>query len=445
MKTSRRELFRVGCSGLAAVSIGSTLPAFVAKMAFASPAANPKISNDNILVVVQLSGGNDGLNTVIPYADDAYHKARPTIGIKDRYIKLNQALALNPGMSAFKDLYDSGNLAIINGCGYPKPNRSHFESMHIWHTADPENGTGNGWLGHYIDHCIRGTSTTSISPMTAVNIGAELPQALVADSAAVPSIQSIDDYHVKTEDATNPLDAKTEDQIIRDLNAVRSQSPALEFLSRQATNAIISTDQVRKLAAGYKADAEYPYGLGAKLKLIAQLISGEFGTKVFYCETGGFDTHANQPGQHEQLWGNVTKSIAAFHKDIAAKGYAGKVTIMCFSEFGRRIGQNDSYGTDHGTAGPMFVIGDKLRPGIYGAYPSLTDTDSGDLKYTTDFRRVYATMLDNWLNADSRKVLNNSFEPVAFINGMKPTTRPSNNSKGGFDGDLPAGDGMMKM
>jgi len=401
-QTTRREVLSVGLTGLAAVSVGASVPTFVSKMAFAAPAANPNVSNDNILVVVQLSGGNDGLNTVIPVGNDAYYKARPVIGLKQRTLTLTDGFALNPGMIAFKEMYDQGQLAIVNGCGYPSPNRSHFTSMHIWHTADPQGGTGNGWLGHYLDHQLRG----STNPMKAVNIGAELPQALVADSAPVPSIQSVDEFRVKTDEATR-FDAKTEEQIIKDLNAVRAQSPALEFLSRQATNAIVSTEQVRKLANGYKPDAEYPYNLGQKLKLIAQLISGEFGTKVFYCEVGGFDTHANQNGGHEQLLANVTKSIQAFHKDLAAKGYGDKVTVMCFSEFGRRIGQNDSYGTDHGTAGPMFVSGAKVKSGMYGLYPSLTETDNGDLKYTTDFRRVYATVLDGWLNSDSTKVLGN--------------------------------------
>jgi uncharacterized protein (DUF1501 family) len=440
MTTSRRELMRVGLSGLTAVSIASTLPAFVGKMAFAAPAASPNLSNDNILVVVQLSGGNDGLNTIIPASNDTYLKARPVIGQKTRTLKITNDIHLNPGLGAFNDLYDAGELAIINGCGYPQPNRSHFQSMHIWHTADPQGGAHGGWVGHYLDHCLRGSN-----PMRAVNIGAELPQALVADSAPVPSIQSVEDYRVKT-DYSSPFDAKTEQQIIRDLNAVRAQSPALEFLSREATNAIISTEQVKKLANGYKPDAEYPNNLGQQLKLIAQLISGEFGTRVFYCQVGGFDTHANQVGGHENLLRNVSQSIAAFHKDLGAKGYGDKVTVMCFSEFGRRIQENNSYGTDHGTAGPMFVSGAKVKAGIYGAYPSLTDTDNGDLKYTTDFRRVYATMLDGWLNADSTKVLNNRFEPLPLFASIKSSGKSIGGPAHFEAGESESSDGAkMKM
>ena len=189
----------------------------------------------------------------------------------------------------------------------------------------------------------------------------------------------------------------------------------MQYLSRQATNAIIEADEIRKVVAGYKPDAEYPGGLGQNLRLIAQLITGQFGTKLFYCQTGGFDTHANQVGQHERLLNNVAGSIQAFQKDLAAKGYGDKVTVMCFSEFGRRLNQNNSGGTDHGAAAPMFVAGGKVKGGLYGAYPSLTDLDDGDLKYTTDFRAVYATLLDKWLNADSDAVLKSRFGHLAFL------------------------------
>ena len=203
--------------------------------------------------------------------------------------------------------------------------------------------------------------------MKAVNIGSELPQALVADSAPVPSIQSVEDFQVKT-DPSSHFDAKLRDaDIIRDLNAVRKKLAAMQFFSRQATNAIIATEQVRKLTAGYKADAEYPQGFGQQLRLIAQIIAANFGTRLFYCQVGGFDTHANQVNGHENCCSKSPAAIAAFHKDIAAKGYGQKVTLMCFSEFGRRVTQNDSNGTDHGAAGPMFISGDGVKGGLYGA------------------------------------------------------------------------------
>jgi uncharacterized protein (DUF1501 family) len=411
MQTSRRDLLKVGLSGLGVVSLTASVPAFMSKFAFASPATNPSLSNDNILVVVQLSGGNDGLNTVIPTGNDAYMKSRPNIALKDRLHRLDDTCSLNPGLAPFKELFDDGRLAVINGCGYPNPNRSHFRSMEIWHTANPtDKYEASGWLGHYVDHVLRGSS----SLLSAVNIGPELPQALVADHSTVPSIQSIDDFRIRT-DPGAPQDAALKEQIIRELNRAKESSPALAYLTRQATNAIIEADQVRKVTAAYKPDADYPGGLGQQLKLIAQLITGNLGTKLFYCQTGGFDTHASQLGTHERLLNGVASAIRAFHQDMDKKGFGPKVTVMCFSEFGRRVTQNSSAGTDHGTAGPMFISGPKIKGGIYGAYPSLTDLDNGDLKYSTDFRRVYATLLDRWLNAESTSILKNKFERLAFL------------------------------
>jgi uncharacterized protein (DUF1501 family) len=411
MNTTRRDLLKVGLGGLGVVSLAGTMPAFLSKFAFAESVAGSKTSDDNILVVVQLSGGNDGLNTVIPTNQkDAYLKARPTIGLKDRLNTLDDNIALNPGLTPFKELFDAGKLAVINGCGYPQPNRSHFRSMEIWQTANPTSYEPTGWLGHYVDHVLRGTEGL----LKAVNIGPELPQALVADHEVIPSIQSIDDFRIRT-DPNTPFDAKMEEEIVRQLSAVKNEAPAMQYLSRQATNAIIEADQIRKVVANYKPDADYPYGLGQQLRLIAQLITGNFGTKLFYCQTGGFDTHANQLGQHERLLNNIAASIQAFQKDMDAKGLGKKVVVMCFSEFGRRVNQNNSAGTDHGAAAPMFVVGGQIKGGIYGSYPSLTDLDDGDLKYTTDFRRVYATLLDRWLNADASKILKNTFEPLAFL------------------------------
>jgi uncharacterized protein (DUF1501 family) len=413
---SRRDLLKVGLTGLSVVSLSGTLPAFMSQFAFGAPATNPSVSNDNILVVVQLSGGNDGLNTVVPYSNDVYHKARKNIGIKDRFHKLDDNLALNPGMTAFKKMFDDGKLAVINGCGYPEPSRSHFRSMEVWQTANPAESVPVGWLGHYLDHAIRGTSVDHGTDnfMRAINIGSELPQALVAEGPPVPSIGSIEDFRLRYDPASE-YDPKTADKILRDLNAMHQSTPALQFLSRQSTNAIIAADKMRSLK-GYKTDANYPYNsLGPQLRIIAQLISGNFGTKLFYCETGGFDTHANQTNGHEQTLKGVADSVSAFMDDLTAKGLGDKVTVMCFSEFGRRVQENDSNGTDHGAAGPMFIAGGRVKGGLHGAYPSLTDLDSGDLKYTTDFRRVYATLLDQWLNVDSTDVLKNRFEPMSIL------------------------------
>jgi len=413
MKTTRRELLKVGFTSAAAISLSQTIPTFVSNFALAEEkVAGSNVPADNILVIVQLSGGNDGLNTIVPTKDDTYYKARPNIGLKEKLHRLDDSFSLNPGMKAFKEMFDGGQLAVINGCGYPQPNRSHFRSMEIWQTGNPKEYEPCGWIGHYIDHAMKGSD----NPLKAMNIGNELPLAMVAEGAPVPSIQTIDDFRIKTDNLAG-VDPKRQEQIIAELNAVQDVSPAMQFLSRQATNAIVSTREVRKLK-DYKQDAEYPNGLGAQLRLIAQIISGNFGTRVYYCQTGGFDTHANQLGGHENLLRNVSESIRAFHKDLAAKGVGDKVTVMCFSEFGRRVAQNNSSGTDHGAAGPMFVSGAKVKGGVFGTHPSLTDLDDGDLKYTTDFRRVYAGILENWLNVDSAAVLKNKFEALKLFAGQ---------------------------
>jgi uncharacterized protein (DUF1501 family) len=404
-------MLKVGLTGLSVVSLANSMPAFLTRFARAETGVSPDQSNDNNLVVVQMSGGNDGLNTVIPVGNDAYHKARPKIGLKDGTHKLTDDFALNPGMGGFKELFDAGKLAIVNGCGYPSPNRSHFRSMEIWQTANPKKSESVGWLGHYIDHCLKG----STSPVKAINIGSETPQTLVAESGPVPSITSLRDFGIRV-DGSTPSDAKAAEKMIRDFSTEQEKTPALQFLSRQATNALISGDQIRKLAADYKPDANYPYqGLGQNLKLVAQLINANMGTRLYYCNTGGFDTHANEVPAQEQALSAVSQAIATFMKDITAKGWDKKVTVMCFSEFGRRVKQNDSNGTDHGAAGPMFLVGGKVKGGLHGAYPSLTDLTDGDLKYTTDFRSVYATLVDNWLNGDSVQVLSGKFATMSLF------------------------------
>ncbi len=412
MKTTRRNLLKVGLGALPVISMSGTIPAFVSQMAFAEQAKRPDLSNDNILVVLQLTGGNDGLNTVIPFADDAYFKARPRIGVaKQNVVVLNDHFGLNPGLAPLKELFDQGHLAVINGCGYPSPSRSHFRSMEIWHTANPKSSQTVGWLGHYLDHAARGGT----GPVLALNIGTELPQALVNEGAPVPSIDKLDDFRLKS----NPASAqgKLEREIVMELNkAADEQSPARKFLARQATNAILATEKVHQVSQNDPSNVFYGYeGVGPQLQMISSLIAANTGTRLYYLQANGFDTHASQPETHQRLLNQVAQALAAFHQDMSKKGLADKVMVMAFSEFGRRVAENSSQGTDHGAAAPMFVLGGKTKAGVHGKMPSLTDLDDGDLKFTTDFRRVYATILDKWLNADSEKVLGGKFDPIAFL------------------------------
>ncbi|MEM6560183.1 MAG: DUF1501 domain-containing protein [Planctomycetota bacterium] len=410
---TRRDFMKVGLGGLGMLSLGGATPLFVPKFAHAEQAVGSAVSNDNVLVVVQLSGGNDGLNTLIPVGNDDYKKSRPKIALADGLHQLDDTWALNPGMNAFKSMFDDGKLAIVNACGYPKQNRSHFESMAIWHSADPSLNDTRGWLGHYLDHISRGTQSEALS---AVNIGSELPQALVTDGAPAPSINRLQDFSVALDNRTN-FDKGLERELIEQFTQAEYENPRAEFFAKQANNAIISADEIRKVAESYQPDANYPGGLGERLKLIARLIAGNFGTRVFYCQMGGFDTHANQVQQHQNLLAQLSNSVKAFYTDLEAKGLDSKVTTMVFSEFGRRVKQNDSQGTDHGAAGPMFVVGPKVKPGLHGAAPSLAadDLDKGDVKFTTDFRRVYSTLLRDWLNVDPSEVLSGEYENLPLF------------------------------
>ena len=409
--TSRRELLKVGLGALPVISMAGSMPAFVPQMAFAQQMRRPGQANDNILVGLQLTGGNDGLNTVIPLGDDAYHRSRPKIGLRDSQFKLDKHFALNPSLGLLKNIYDQGHLAIVNGCGYPKPNRSHFRSMEIWHTGNVNAPQPTGWLGHFLDHAARG----GLAPVFPMNIGTELPQALVGEGTPVPSIERLEDFRLKS--GSKSRQAVLEREIVMEMNkSTEEQSTAQRFLARQATNAIVATAKVHTLTQG--GGGGFFYGneaLGRQMQLVANLIAANSGTRLFYLQFGSFDTHAGQPEMHQRLFMQLSQALYAFHEDLKQRGMIDKVSVMCFSEFGRRVAENSSGGTDHGAAAPVFVMGGKVKGGLHGTMPSLTDLDDGDLKYTTDFRRVYATLLDKWLNADSGKVLGAKFETVGFM------------------------------
>ena len=407
-RTSRRSLLKVGLSSAAVVSMAHTMPSFVSQFAFAQQPKSAKLSNDNVLVVIQLTGGNDGLNTVIPYADPAYVKSRPKLTLAKSHHRLDDRFGLHPAMIGLKQLFDQGQLAVIHGCGYPEPNRSHFRSMEIWHTANPKSAQATGWLGHFIDHAARG----GLAPVNALNIGSELPLALVNEGSPVPSIEKLEDFTLRS---TN---SEAQRKLLRELNAVKesADAPALKYLSRQATNAILAADKLDEVAKQNSTGFYYGYEtLGRQLQIISNLIAANAGTRLFYAQINGFDTHSSQANSHQQLLAQVSQAISGFHQELTAKGLNDKVMVMCFSEFGRRVAENSSAGTDHGAAAAMWVTGGKVKGGLHGKPPSLTDLDDGDLKYTTDFRRVYATLLERWLNADSTKVLGGKFEPVEFI------------------------------
>lgn len=409
--------------GLVMISAASTVPLFLQRSAFGL--SNPwdvmltssiaGVPQDHVLVVVQLGGGNDGLNTVVPWGNDDYYRNRPGINIAaNDVLKIKDAdgYGLHPSLADLMALYDEGLVATIHGVGYPNPNRSHFTSMDIWHTADPQRPTGNGWLGRYFDAACAGTPDPNIG----IAIGREAPLAMTGKEVTAVSFENPSLFQWMGEEVEGSLE-KPYDEVNRagELQGVDPNSQ-LGFLTRTALDAQVASDQILS-AVRRPSTADYPgNALAQQLRMVAAMIGGGLPTRVYYVTLGGFDTHAGQPGTHANLLTQFATSMRAFYEDLKAQGNADRVLTMTFSEFGRRVRQNASAGTDHGTAAPMFLMGPMVKPGVHGAHPSLTDLDAGDLKFTLDFRSVYATVLEKWLGADSRKILGSTFRPAAILN-----------------------------
>jgi uncharacterized protein (DUF1501 family) len=436
---TRREFLRTSVLGGA---LSWSVPAFLANTfsamhADAADSATQTATgrDSNILVILQMAGGNDGLNTVVPYNNDHYYRARPRLALADdRILKINDEIGLHENLGGFKDLYDAGQLSIIQGVGYPNPNRSHFRSTEIWQTAaDAEKIESSGWLGRYFDNTCSGCD-----PTIAVNIGRQMPQAFQAKHPVGVSLESPQSYRFisrekgktgeMTEESYRKLNepdgemAENADNAGSTIGAIHGsvQSPgsALDFLERTALDAQVSSDKIRAISNRVENQATYPTSqLGNSLKLVAKLIGGGLATRVFYVSQGGYDTHTNQIATHERLLKELGDSVKAFVTDLKAHGNLSRVLVMTFSEFGRRVAENASSGTDHGAAAPIFLIGNKIHAGLLGKYPSLAPTDllQGDLKYNLDFRSVYAGVLENWLKTKSAPILGRQFAPLPLI------------------------------
>ncbi|MHB1558387.1 MAG: DUF1501 domain-containing protein [Isosphaeraceae bacterium] len=395
---TRREILRRS----SVLSLAPMLPAFLTRTAIA---AKPE-RDARILVVVQLDGGNDGINTVVPYRDEAYPRLRRELRIANgRVCKLNDEVGLHPSMRAAADMVQDGRLTIIQGVGYPNPDRSHFRSMAIWQTASPDDPgpTSNGWLGRALD------AIPNRREPSAVFIGRrELPRALRARRAITASFADPSDLSLAL-----PADAETQqpDPHASDLSAFVQQTVAGGY----ATARELAEATGRR--AKSKSAVRYPNGeLGQQMGLVAQSILSGACARVYYVIQPGYDTHQAQGPVHSQLLGELARSLRAFHDDLAAAGRAEEVLTMAFSEFGRRPEENGSFGTDHGTAGPVILAGKSVRPGPAGTTPKLADLVDGDLRWNIDFRRVYATILDGWLGIPSESVLGQRFEPVPILN-----------------------------
>ncbi|MBV8717759.1 MAG: DUF1501 domain-containing protein [Chloroflexi bacterium] len=366
------------------------------------------------LVVLQLSGGHDGLNAVIPYGDGLYYQLRPQIGIPaDKVLHLDDQIGLHPNLTSFKSLYDQGQLAILQGVGYPNPNRSHFRSMEIWHSARPDGPSPDqGWLGAFMSEMYK----VGDSPFECVNFGTSVPQALRTQQAPVAALQDTTSFQFLVDrrlpSMKEPL-LKTFGQVA---TKPARKSPATDMVARNWDATTTGVSALSAVSEKYQPKAQYPNNPLAKtLQQVAQMLSSDLGTRVVYLQLGGFDTHANEKPQHATLMTQMADSLAAFQADLDGHGLSDNVVTMLFSEFGRRVKENGSQGTDHGAAGPMFVIGKAVRGGVYGDYPKLNDLDDGDLKFGIDFRSVYATVLDGWFNASSPEVLGGNFPTLNFL------------------------------
>ena len=361
------------------------------------------------LVVIQLSGGNDYLNTVVPYEDGLYYDYRPTMGLSgDKVIPVDDRIAFNSHMGPFKDLYDSGKMAVLMGIGYPEPNRSHFRSMDIWHTAEPAVASSEGWLGK---------TTKAIDPegknaVTAVNFGRGLPRALAFPDVSVASVGALESYGLYT----GLAGASNRDALLDTVSRIYQPMsddglPSLRLL-QTGRGMLDGADTLRSAPEKYSSTVEYnaENPIAQSLKGVAQVMAADLGTRIFYTQHGSFDTHTNELVNHAKLWDEVSEAVECFWADLNEQGQADDTVIWMFSEFGRRIEDNGA-GTDHGSGGVAFMIGNPVNGGLYGDYPSLKPADQleGDVHYNTDYRDVYATILDDFMHVESEWVLNRKF------------------------------------
>jgi uncharacterized protein (DUF1501 family) len=395
----RRRFLSVG-------ALTATVPGFLSRTGklFADPSKS-LADQDRVLVVVQLAGGNDGLNTLVPFQDDAYYQARPKLAIaKAKGLKLTDEYALHPETGDLRKLYDDGCLGIVTNVGYPNPNRSHFRATEIWETGIPEKDVRTGWVGRYFDNECRGAA----SPMLGLQLGDKPAMTFAhAKSRAVT--------------LTNPSlfrwEGGTTGEAMDRLNRVRkTDNDQLDFLQRTGNDTLHLSRKIQDALTGTKTAAEYaPFNFSQSLKVVAQMIAADVPTRVYYVTLGGFDTHTTQDRRHAGLLQELSMGIGSFVKDLQALGHLDRTLVMTFSEFGRRVAENEQQGTDHGTAGVMFLAGGTTKAGVHGGPPNLTDLEEGDLKFKTDFRSVYATILANWFKANAKNVLGREFTTVPII------------------------------
>ncbi|CAN5193853.1 DUF1501 domain-containing protein [soil metagenome] len=396
---TRRDFLRTS----SLVTLAPTIPSFLATTARAVDVQR----DSRILVVIQLDGGNDGINTVVPIADEGYAKHRKTLRLsKDQLVKVNDSIGLHPGLGGFGKLLEAGQLAIVQGVSYPNPNRSHFRSMEIWHSArlDPEEHNGLGWLGRALDQDTRPGGAAS-----SLLVGAgSIPVALRGRRSIASSLDKPEELSLTSSSA----------DLRRLLGSSESKPDLTAFVERSMLDAYATSDRIGQLARTPSTGDRYPgTGLGQHLLTISRLIKTDFGTRIYYTLQSGYDTHTAQLRTHNELLSELSGAIKAFQDDLTASKLSDRVAVLVFSEFGRTVAENGSAGTDHGTSGPLFLAGPALKPGLVGKTPSLLDLDPkhGDLRTSLDFRQVYASVLEDWLGIPATDPLGGAFAKLPLF------------------------------
>ena len=373
-------------------------------------------NKDPILVVIQLTGGNDYINTVVPYQDPLYYDNRQTVGIaQDDVLPISDELAFNPSLAAVKKLYDQDKVAVINGIGYPAPNRSHFRSMDIWHTCEPDKVGDEGWLGR----AVRDLDPNKENVLTAVNFGRGLPRALAAPGVPVASVGDLETYGVLTGIDNDTQRAKALDVFSRVYSPMIGKGPVVDYLAQTGLDALKGADILSSAVENYSSTIEYGGDVvGQYMMNMAQTHLAGFGTKILYTTApyNSFDTHAGELANHTKLWTETSRAISDFYDDLKEHNASDNVVLLVFSEFGRRVHDNGS-GTDHGSGGVTFVIGDSVKGGLYGEYPSLEENKllEGDLHFNNDFRSLYTSLLEDWMDLDAKPIVSGSFEKMALL------------------------------
>lgn len=406
--STRREFLRLTTSGIGLLAFSRFAPSFLVQSTLAAVPAPER--DRSVLVLVQLAGGNDGLNTVIPFEDPDYHRLRPTLALnKSEVLPVGSNQALHPAMTAMRKLLDDGKLAIVQNVGYPNPNRSHFRSTDIWETgSESDKVVSTGWIGRFLDNCCAGMPETH-DPL-AVHVGSETPEVFL--SAQPHPTFGMAPYATGRKGAQRNQGLL--DQLLQQPAAAENNNAS--FLKATMMDALVTERRVQSILANYQAAATYPgSAFGHSLQGVAALIAANLPTRVYFVSLSGFDTHANQAGNHRNLLKTLSDGLAAFQQDLEAHKLGDRVVTMTFSEFGRRPMENESHGTDHGTAAPLFVLGSKVKAGLHGQAPKLALGRNQDLTFTTDFRQVYSTVLENWMGCPAEKVLGRKFEPIGVL------------------------------